>query len=161
ASGGEGVDLVLNSLTGEAIPKSLDVLRRGGRFLEIGKAGIWTAEQMQAARPDVSYFPIYLGETDPTELRSLLVWLMEQLASGAIKPLPTRAFPLTEAAGAFRFMAQAKHIGKIVLTDETAAQAHDVRADATYLVTGGLGSLGLLVARWMVGRGARRLVLVG
>src|SRR6185369_15044825 len=59
---GEGIDIVLNSLAGEFIPRSLSTLRAGGRFLEIGKAGIWTDEQMVAARPDITYFPIQLGE---------------------------------------------------------------------------------------------------
>ena len=158
-TGGEGIDLVLNSLTGEAIPKSLGLLRGGGRFLEIGKAGIWTVERMAAARPDVSYFPIYLGQGDPAELRSMLLRLTEAFDSGAMTLLPVRAFPMAQASSAFRFMAQAKHIGKLVLTQDAGAPA--VRSDATYLITGGLGSLGLLLARWMVERGARRLVLVG
>jgi acyl transferase domain-containing protein/NADPH:quinone reductase-like Zn-dependent oxidoreductase/NAD(P)-dependent dehydrogenase (short-subunit alcohol dehydrogenase family)/acyl carrier protein len=158
-TGGEGIDLVLNSLTGEAIPKSLGLLRAGGRFLEIGKAGIWTEERMSAARPDVSYFPIYLGQADPAVLRSMLVALGEAFDSGALDLEPVRAFPMAQASSAFRFMAQAKHIGKLVLTEE--AGAPGVRADATYLITGGLGSLGLLLAGWMVERGARRLVLVG
>jgi len=158
-TGGEGIDLVLNSLTGEAIPKSLGLLRGGGRFLEIGKAGIWTVERMSAARPDVSYFPIYLGEVEPAQLRSMLLWLTEALDSGDVKLLPVRAFPMAQASSAFRFMAQAKHIGKLVLTEDTGAPV--VRPDATYLITGGLGSLGLVLARWMVERGARRLVLVG
>ncbi len=159
ASGGEGVDLVLNSLTGDFIPKSLGLLRRGGRFLEIGKAGIWSVEQMSAARDDVSYFPIYLGGVEPAQLRSMLLWLMEEFDSAALKPLPVRAFPMAQASSGFRFMAQAKHIGKIVLTDGAGTPA--VRPDATYLITGGLGSLGLLAAGWMVERGARRLVLAG
>ena len=157
---GEGVDVVLNSLAGEFIPKSLGVLRAGGRFLEIGKTGIWTEGQVAAVRKDVAYFPIYLGEVEPGLLRSMLVRLMDELAAGVLKPLPSRRFPMHEASAAFRFMAQAKHIGKIVLTAEQASPVA-IRGDATYLVTGGLGSLGLLVARWMVERGARHLMLVG
>jgi acyl transferase domain-containing protein/NADPH:quinone reductase-like Zn-dependent oxidoreductase/acyl carrier protein/SAM-dependent methyltransferase len=157
---GEGVEVVLNSLSGEFISRSLGVLRAGGRFLEIGKAGIWTAEQMAAARKDVAYFPIYLGDVDPELLRAMLRRVMDDLAAGALTPLPIRSFPFAEAASAFRYMAQAKHIGKIVLIPENAGPPA-IRGDATYLVTGGLGSLGLLVARWLVDRGARHLALVG
>ena len=148
-SRGEGVDVVLNSLAGEFIPKSLGVLRAGGRFLEIGKAGIWTAEQVEAVRKDIAYFPIYLGEVEPALLRSMLLRLMDELAAGVLTPLPLRRFPMGEASAAFRFMAQAKHIGKIVLTAEESG-APSIRGDATYLVTGGLGSLGLLLSRWII-----------
>src|SRR6185312_11467644 len=64
ATAGEGVDVILNSLTGDAIPKSLSVLRTGGRFCEIGKRGIWSPEEVAAARPDASYFKIFLAEVD-------------------------------------------------------------------------------------------------
>ena len=115
-TGGEGVDLVLNSLTGDFIPKSLGVLRRRGRFLEIGKAGIWSREQMTLAREDVAYFPIYLGEVPAELLREMLQRLLQELAAGRLRPLRRREFPLAAAADAFRHMAQAKHIGKVVIT---------------------------------------------
>ncbi len=157
---GEGLDVVLNSLAGEFIPQSLGVLRAGGRFLEIGKTGIWTEGQVAALRKDVAYFPIYLGEVDPGILRSMLLRLMAELAAGILTPLPLRPFPMAEATAAFRFMAQAKHIGKIVLTAEQATPPPIV-GDATYLLTGGLGSVGLILARWLVARGARHLMLLG
>jgi NADPH:quinone reductase-like Zn-dependent oxidoreductase/acyl carrier protein len=161
-SGGEGVDLVLNSLTGDFIPKSLAVLRQGGRFLEIGKAGIWTPEQMQAARPDVSYFPIYLGLVEPDRIQQMVTGLLDEYAAGRLSPLRRREFPLASAPDAFRYMAQAKHIGKVVLMHRDAAwEGVAPHAGSTYLVTGGLGSLGLRIARWLVERGATHLVLVG
>ena len=161
-TGGAGVDIVLNSLAGDFIDRSVSVLRRGGCFLEIGKAGIWTQEQMTAARPDVAYFPIYLGSVDLAIVQQMLRELMDAFESRELVPLPIRRFALTEAVEAFRFMAQAKHIGKIVVTIEGGAPARPaVRADATYLITGGLGALGLEVARHLVSRGARHLVLAG
>jgi myxalamid-type polyketide synthase MxaB len=161
-TGGEGVDIVLNSLAGEFIEKSVSSLRRGGCFLEIGKAGIWTQEQMTAVRPDISYFPIYLGDVDFSVLQQMFAVLMEGFASKRLTPLPCRKFALTEAADAFRYMAQAKHIGKIVIGVEADGAADAVvRPDATYLITGGLGGLGLEVARQLVRRGARHLVLTG
>jgi len=161
-TGGTGVDIVLNSLAGEFIDRSVSVLRRGGCFLEIGKAGIWTEEQMTAVRPDVAYFPIYLGSVDLAIVQQMLRELMDAFESRQLVPLPIRRFALTEAVDAFRFMAQAKHIGKIVVNVDGGAPARpSVRADATYLITGGLGALGLEVARHLVSRGARHLVLAG
>ncbi len=61
-TGGKGVDVVLNSLAGEFIPKTLSVVAKNGRFIEIGKAGIWSEQQMRESRPDVSYFPFDLGD---------------------------------------------------------------------------------------------------
>jgi acyl transferase domain-containing protein/NADPH:quinone reductase-like Zn-dependent oxidoreductase/aryl carrier-like protein len=169
-TGGEGVDVVLNSLNGEFIPASLGALRRGGRFVEIGKIGVWEAERVAALGRDVAYLPFDLGqvrETRPELVRSTLEELGRMLHAGEIQPLPFRSFPLHDAASAFRFMAQARHVGKVVLTtpDEPTADGPAppvrLRGDASYLITGGLGALGLHVARWMVGQGVRDLTLVG
>ncbi|MGE3806112.1 MAG: SDR family NAD(P)-dependent oxidoreductase, partial [Gemmataceae bacterium] len=161
---GRGVDLVLNSLSsGEFIPKSLSVLCRGGHFLEMGKRGIWTAEQVRALRPDVSYSVVALerlGIENPAALGAMLRELMEQFAAGQFRPLPATVYPLANAAAALQCMQQARHIGKIVLQVPPALEGL-LRADATYLITGGLGGLGLLTARWLVTRGARHLVLLG
>jgi myxalamid-type polyketide synthase MxaB len=169
-TGGQGVDIVLNSLAGEYIPKSLSVLGANGRFVEIGKRDIWDERQVAQLRSDVSYFVFDLGEVrlqDPALIRSMLCELMQAFEARALKPLPRQVFPIEEAASAFRYMAQAKHIGKIVVTQrgaipEPAAEASEFFAtERTYLITGGLGGLGLRVARWMVERGARHLVLMG
>jgi len=166
ATGGEGVDVVLNSLAGEFIPASFRALKADGRFLELGKRGIWSAEQAAAARPRARYLPYDLVGPmvdEPDRLSALLRTLLDDLASGALQPLPIRAFPLAAAGEAFRLMAQAKHIGKLVLTQPAAGPAprSHIRPDATYLVTGGLGRLGLVVAEWLVEQGARHLALVG
>ena len=158
---GEGVDIVMNSLAGDFIEKSVSVMRQGGRFLEIGRAGIWTAEQMAAARPDITYFPILLRHDHLELIQSMLVDLAAAFESETLLPLPRRTFALRNAVEAFRYMAQARHIGKVVLSidDPEAASVALLRADASYLVTGGLGALGLNVARWMVSGGARHIVL--
>ncbi|HEY9226744.1 MAG TPA: SDR family NAD(P)-dependent oxidoreductase, partial [Gemmatimonadaceae bacterium] len=161
ATNGQGVDIVLNSLAGDFIPKSLGVLRRGGRFIEIGKTDIWDATRVAAEYPGIGYSALYLGEVtaaDPQYIRNMLLELLQDFESGTLTPLPVHAFPLEKAVDAFRFMAQAKHTGKVVLTQHHGSQ---VRADATYLVTGGLGGLGLLVARSLAADGARHLVLMG
>jgi len=84
------------------------------------------------------------------------------LESGLLQPLRHEVFPAEDVVKAFRHMAQAKHIGKIVITQPAPASgATGLREDATYLVTGGLGALGLRVADWLVQRGARSVVLTG
>jgi acyl transferase domain-containing protein/NADPH:quinone reductase-like Zn-dependent oxidoreductase len=158
---GEGVDIVLNSLAGEFIERSLSVLRPGGRFLELGKNAVWTPEKVAARRPDVAYHAIYLGG-DGQAVQSIFPGLLEEFASGDLRPLPVRTFHLREAVSAFRFMAQAKHIGKIVLLHDAHARAQRaIRPEGTYLITGGSGALGLQVARLLAQRGARHLVLAG
>ena len=86
--------------------------------------------------------------------------LLHAFADGSLKPLPRHDFSLTQAPTAFRFMAQARHIGKIVLTPPSAG-APQCRTDGTYLITGGLGALGLLVARRLAEQGAGHLLLLG
>jgi NADPH:quinone reductase-like Zn-dependent oxidoreductase/NADP-dependent 3-hydroxy acid dehydrogenase YdfG len=160
ATRGEGVDLVLNSLSGEFIPHSLSTLRRGGCFLEIGKTGIWSAARVREARADVEYHTIALdGLTlqDPVLVGAMLREIVEQVESGDLQPLPSRTFPLDDAPSAFRYMAQAKHTGKVVLT----TPGVHFSSDATYLIAGGLGGLGLVTAGWMADSGAKNLVLIG
>ncbi|HMD83202.1 MAG TPA: SDR family NAD(P)-dependent oxidoreductase [Terriglobia bacterium] len=169
-TGGQGVDIVLNSLAGEFIPKSLSLLRANGRFLEIGKTGIWDEGRVAQHKSNISYFVIAFDQmiVDKSAfVGTMLDDLVEKFREGILKPLPRRIFPIEEARSAFRYMAQAKHTGKIVVTlnghADTAPSFGPIsfRSDATYLVTGGLGGLGLLLARWMVDRGARHLVLLG
>ena len=164
-TGGEGVDLVLNSLTGAAIPKSLELLREGGRFLEIGKAEIWDEKRVGAVNPKAAYHAIDLAkiiESDPAALRRMFAQLTAEIADGALKPPPISTFAFDDGASAFRYMAQARHIGKIVLAQDGEARAREsIKSDATYLVTGGLTGLGLLTAEWLVERGARHLALIG
>jgi acyl transferase domain-containing protein len=167
-TGGRGVDVVLNSLAEEFVPRSLSALADNGRFVEIGKRGIWTAEQVSAVKPHATYYIVDLaaksGE-EPALTQSLLREIVALVDADEFQPLPYQVFPLAEAASAFRAMAQGKHTGKIVVTHPPAGAGHNerppVRADATYLITGGLTGLGLLVAQRLVGEGARHLVLMG
>ena len=157
------MDLVLNSLVGEFIPKSLSVLAPGGRFLEIGKREIWDQERANRVRSGVAYVAYDLAELasrEPEQLQNVFQELTAALQAGELTALPRRVFPIQEVATAFRYMAQAKHIGKIVITQgrdgvgllEEASPAF--RPDRSYLITGGLGALGLQIAGWMVARGA-------
>jgi NADPH:quinone reductase-like Zn-dependent oxidoreductase/acyl carrier protein len=154
-----GVDIVLNSLTGDFIPASLSVLVKGGCFLEIGKRGVWTNEQMAAARPDVAYHCYDLGDQCTQDLalaRTLMEKMARRLEDGSLKPLPGRDFRMEQAPAAFRYMAQARHIGKVVLTLRENAGVR-----GAWLITGGLGALGLQLAAWLAKQGARELILIG
>jgi epothilone polyketide synthase D len=170
---GRGVDLVLNSLAGEAIPKSLSVLATGGRFLEIGKRDIYADSRIGLLpfQRNLSFFAIDLLRMrleKPEVVQSLTREVAQRLADGTFKPLPYTRFPASSVADAFRYMAQGKHTGKIVVTlddgtevkVETTAEPVPIRADAAYLITGGTGGLGLVFARRLVAQGARNLVLV-
>ena len=161
ASDGEGVDIVINSLAADFIPESLRLLRRGGRFIEIGKTGIWDAARVAMEFPGVEYFPFYLGELAAGRspyLREMLRSLLDDFDAGTLSPLPHRSYAIERAEEAFRYMGQGQHTGKIVITQHPAPRP---RPDASYLITGGLGSLGLVCARWLADAGARHIVLLG
>jgi myxalamid-type polyketide synthase MxaB len=162
-TGGEGVDVVLNSLTGEAINTSFAALGKGGRFVELGLLGIWTPEQVAARRPDVTYHTFELYQTvdrDPTLPHRTLGEVRAWFEARRLRPLPQRVFPVRNAVEAYRFLQQARHIGKVALSF-TPESTPAVRADGSYLITGGLGALGLCVAGQLVELGARHLVLAG
>ncbi|QLE45892.1 SDR family NAD(P)-dependent oxidoreductase (plasmid) [Nostoc sp. C052] len=169
---GQGVNLVLNSLTsGDAIAHSLAVIHPHGQFLEIGKRGVWDSQQVAQVRPDVAYKVIDLvrvSQEQPELIQSMLQELVEQFESELLQPPPIKIFSIQEVVNAYRYMQQAKHIGKIVISlssevleVKNLAFTDKLHGDSTYLITGGLGGLGLLVARWLVEQGAKNLVLVG
>jgi acyl transferase domain-containing protein/acyl carrier protein len=171
---GRGVDVVLNSLAGEAIPKSLSVLAPYGRFLEIGKRDIYQNSRL-GLRPfsrNLSFFAIDLSQLlrdRPAFIEQTLGDLMRQFEARELAPLPNKVYPIAQAPDAFREMASGKHIGKIVFSfADTAMPVQPApgapvqfRPDATYLVTGGVRGFGLAIAEWMIEHGARNLALVG
>jgi acyl transferase domain-containing protein/acyl carrier protein len=157
---GKGVDVVLNSLTSEGfIDATLRATAQNGRFAEIAKRDIWTPEQMAEARSDIAYEIVALDTvmfTEPERIRGLLTEVSEGLAKGEWTPLPAEIYPLTEARAAFRRMQQARHIGKIVVQIPSPLQP---RADRSYLITGGLGAIGLHTAAYLAQLGAGDMVL--
>ncbi|SNR59681.1 type I polyketide synthase [Actinomadura mexicana] len=157
ATGGEGVDVVLNSLAGELVDASLRVLPGGGHLVELGKTDRRDPEQVAAAYPGVVYRPVDLvPDTTPELIRTMLDDVVRLLRDGAVKPLPVRTWDVRAAPEAFRFMARALHVGKLVLTIPPAPDPA-----GTVLVTGGTGTLGALVAKHLAGPwGMRRLLLV-
>jgi NADPH:quinone reductase-like Zn-dependent oxidoreductase/acyl carrier protein len=171
---GAGIDIVLNSLSGDAVAAGLSVLGPYGRFIEIGRSDIYRNSPMSLGpfRANLSYSALDLERMcheRPDAVGDVLREVMRQVAVGELEPLPTTTFSIAKVSDAFRYMAEARHIGKIVLSlsrDEArnAAIVPDelgVRPDATYLITGGLGALGLAMAGALVEAGARHLVLIG
>jgi acyl transferase domain-containing protein/NADPH:quinone reductase-like Zn-dependent oxidoreductase/acyl carrier protein len=174
-TGGQGVDLVLNSLSGPFIPASFALLRGHGRFVELGKRDYYEDRKL-GLRPflkNLSYSLVDLRsmfQQRPLAVQALLRQVRSGFEAKDLQPIPHRSFPIARVADAFHVMAKAEHTGKLVVVlegKETAPIAPSstglasFRADATYLVTGGLGGIGLMLARWLVERGARHLVLVG
>jgi myxalamid-type polyketide synthase MxaB len=161
---GRGVDIALNSLVGEYITRTMSVLAPNGRFVEIGKIELWDQAKVAAFRKDIAYLFFDIGEVasgDPNLVQAMLQAVLAELTEGHLQPLPYVAFSIGEAEQAFRFMAQSKHIGKIVVLQKPPVrrQTLPIRGESTYLVTGGFGGLGLRVARWLIDQGARHLAL--
>jgi myxalamid-type polyketide synthase MxaB len=158
---GKGVDIVLNSLADDFIERSVSVLAENGRFIEIGKRGIWSQEQFAKVQPKGFYAVVDLV-LDASRNDELVPQLFEQVMqgfeSGTLRPLPLRAYPASQVIEAFRFMAMGRHTGKLVIVPEHQFALHN---DATYLITGAFGGLGLATAEWLVEQGARHLALIG
>ncbi|WP_420138945.1 SDR family NAD(P)-dependent oxidoreductase [Sphingomonas sp.] len=169
---GAGVDVVLNSLAGEAMRRSLALVKPFGRFLELGKRDFYenSSVGLRPFRHNVTYYGI---DADQLPLRrpKLAAALFDEITSlfekGALRALPHRTFDFADAEDAFRLMQSSGHIGKIVLTPgetlpqaSAAAKAFIARADHSYLVTGGVDGFGLEAARWLVRCGAKHLALV-
>ena len=189
ATDGRGVDIVLNSLAGEAINRNLRILKPFGRFIELGKRDYYenTKIGLRPFRNNISYFGVdadQLMSERPALTRRLFGEMMRLFDEGVLHPLPYHAFEAEDIVDAFRYMQQARQIGKIVITYhheivpthvaqlapsvegmDTAAVSPPQRlilpADASYLVTGGLTGFGLKSAEWLASKGARYLVLVG
>jgi acyl transferase domain-containing protein/NADPH:quinone reductase-like Zn-dependent oxidoreductase/NAD(P)-dependent dehydrogenase (short-subunit alcohol dehydrogenase family)/acyl carrier protein len=167
-TGGRGVDVVLNSLADQFVDRSFAVIAPNGRFLEIGKRGIWEPERAAGLNRAIDYF-IVDWSVDAQENPALIGSMLRELAAafdrGELDSLPHRTFPIREAKAAFRFMAQGRHTGKVVVSHEEMLRpgtgSSNLDAQGTYLISGGLHGLGLMTAQWLVDRGARYLVLTG
>lgn len=178
ATNREGVDVVLNSLPGEAITKSLSLLRAYGRFLEIGKTDIYQNRMIGLLpfQDNLSYFAIDLDRMlrqRPNYIRGLFSEVMRHFELGHYRPLEFTRYGVQDTIDAFRFMSQRKNIGKVVvsITDAKTDASQSttghgksktglVRRDGIYLITGGTGALGLRVAEWLADQGAGTIALI-
>ena len=171
-----GVDVVLNSLAGEAINRNFRVLKPFGRFIELGKRDFYenTKIGLRPFRNNISYFGVdadQLMQVRPGLTRQLFAEVMQLFSDAVLHPLPYTVFDANDIVSAFRYMQQAKQIGKIVVTYHQPVHRihsaikpikHELKLnpDATYLVTGGLSGFGLKTAGWLAAKGARHLVLI-
>ena len=155
ATGGGGVNVILNSLAREFVDASLRLLPQGGRFVELGKTDIRETAAVSVAHRGVVYRAFDLPEAGLDRIQQMLVELGALFGRGVLRPLPTRSWDVRRAPEAFRFVAQARHVGKVVLTIP-----RPLAPAGTVLITGGPGTLGSLVARHLVARhGVRHLLL--
>ncbi|MFE9929938.1 SDR family NAD(P)-dependent oxidoreductase [Streptomyces sp. NPDC005533] len=173
-TGGRGVDVVLNSLTGAALARGLEVLAEDGRFVEVGKKDIHGERTMGLApfRKAVSFAAVDLEGLvmrRPERFARLFRAVWDAVEAGLLTALPVTHYTFADAPEALRAMSHGDHIGKFVLfgphtVDRVVADPlpHGrFRPDGTYLVTGGLGDLGLSLAEHLVARGATALALLG
>jgi polyketide synthase 5 len=174
---GYGVDVVLNSLTGPAQGAGINLLSFGGRFVEIGKRDIYGDTRMGLFpfRRNLTFYAVDLGlmsVTHPAQMRELLTTVYRLTADGTLPMPESTHYPLAEAATAIRVMSAAEHTGKLILdiphTGRSSVvlppeQVEVFRPDGSYIITGGLGGLGLFLAEKMAsangGAGAGRIVL--
>lgn len=173
ATGGRGVDAVLNSLSGEFIPRSLAVLAPFGRFLEIGKVDIHANRKigLQVLRDNLSYHVIDMAQylkTRSVAASALVREIGEAVADSLYLPLPNRVFPAEKIGDAMRLMARGKHLGKLVLdfgSDEHEAgpiteKGRLFSSDITCLIAGGTSGFGFETAKWLASNGVRHLALL-
>lgn len=174
ATGGRGVDVVLNALSGAGIDKGLECLAPFGRFVEIGKRDLAQDKPigLKSLYCNNSYSVIDLStiaQERPERLERLLADVAEHVAQGIYRPLTATPFPVSRTADAMRLLSKAQHIGKVVVTfDEPEVEVElaldqpmRLSADASYLVTGGLRGFGVAVADGLSRQGAGRLLLAG
>jgi polyketide synthase 5 len=172
---GYGVDIVLNSLSGPAQRAGLELLSFGGRFVEIGKRDIYGDTRMGLFpfRRNLAFYAVDLALltlTNPRTLRRVLETVFQKIADGVL-PIPeTTHYTLHDGATAVRVMSAAEHTGKLVLDVPHTGQIRVVvppeqakvfRRDGAYIISGGLGGLGLFLAEKMAAAGCGRIILNG
>tara|TARA_B100000029_G_scaffold516253_2_gene628084 strand:- start:92024 stop:98293 length:6270 start_codon:yes stop_codon:yes gene_type:complete len=170
---GQGVDIILNTLTSQGMKASMSVLADYGRFIEIGKIGLLENDfiDLKYFDQNKSYHPIDLSQIikeKPDRVRKVLEKIINMFSEGTIKPLPYKSYSLGDARNAFRFMAQARHIGKLLLLDDDKlipCQLSDnqtaIRPGGKYLITGGGGGIGEILIRWLLERKAGSVIITG
>ena len=173
---GLGIDVVLNSLSGEAINRNFQILKPFGRFLELGKRDFYenTKIGLRPFRNNISYFGIdadQLLQVHSEFTKKMYLEMMSLFSEGILHPLPYKAFEADDVVDAFRYMQQSRQIGKIVITyrnginkihypKQERPKSLCLSPQSTYLITGGLSGLGLKTAEWLAKKGAKHLVLI-
>lgn len=173
----QGIDVVLNSISGEAIWQNLSILKPFGRFLELGKRDFYENSKigLKPFRNNISYFGIDADQL-LVERKDLAEKLFKELMiifeAGNLQPLPYREFLPEDIVPAFRYMQQSKQIGKIVINftdnfvpgktmaEEIEQQKLPLSSKFSYLVTGGTSGFGLKTVEWLIANGAKQLILL-
>ncbi|WP_292989091.1 type I polyketide synthase [Mycobacterium sp.] len=156
ATGGRGVDVVLDSLAGDFVDASLRLVAPGGVFLEMGKTDIREVAEVAAEYSGVRYRAFDLFEAGADHIERMLTELAALFEDATLRPLPVTTFDVRRAPAALRYLSQARHTGKVVLT------MPDAWALGTVVITGGTGMAGSALARHVVANhGVRNLVLIG
>lgn len=167
---GRGIDIVLNSLTSEGFKEAtLHACANGARFVEMSKLSIWKPDEVYRIRPDVQYTIADVSSLDPDEWRRLMQNLNEYLEKKIVNPIPYVRFDGTNIREALRYLQKAKQIGKVVcVMPELKLERGEMKVfnqlfydRSTYLITGGLGGIGFEVAKWMLDKGAKHIILAG
>ena len=172
ATDGKGVDVVLNSLAGPMLTRSLGLLAPYGRFLELGLRDVLDNAPLDLGpfARNLSFSVVDLGSMlrdRPDQAGEILREVFDWVKKGVLKPLTSSCHPLSELPQVLHTMAQGRHLGKLLIDgrDPQArvrlSHAIRVRAEASYVISGGLGGLGLGVAGWLADQGARHLLLLG
>ncbi|MCA3359588.1 MAG: SDR family NAD(P)-dependent oxidoreductase [Roseomonas sp.] len=165
----DGVDVVLNSLAGIMMERSLALLKPFGRFIELGKRDFAEGRRagLGAFRRNISYFAVdadALPRARPALAEALLRDIAARLADGTLLPLPYRAFPAEESEAAFRQLQASSHIGKLVISppleSNSSAAPWEPDEAGCYVVLGGTQGFGLECAKWLAAAGARRIALI-
>ena len=171
ATAGRGVDVLINSLTGRFIAQSMKCLAPFGRFIELGKADIYRNNKLnlECLGENISYFVVdvdRLAAQKPDLHRQMLTDVMSLFERGELRPQEITEYPISKLPEAMKFMTRAAYRGKIVMNMQEdrlrtlPPRNADFHAERCYLISGGASGFGLEIARWMVSRGARHLVLL-
>ena len=172
---GEGVDVVLNSLTGESLVASWECISPFGRFVEIGKKDIQSHKSlpMFPFAHNVSFSAFDLMEIiqrKPDIIQKSSQSLIKLMIEHKLRPIhPLQMYGLSQVEQAFRMMQSGRNVGKMVVEmrkDEVvktvveSKPTYSFEPNGAYVIAGGLGGIRRSIARWMVSRGARQLVLL-
>ena len=166
-----GVDVVLNSLAGEFMERSLSCLRPFGRFVELGKRDYVsnTHVGLRPFRKNLSYFGVDVDQLISGKAgvgRKVFADLMRQVEKHELTPLPHTVFPGATVADAFHLLQHSWHVGKVVAqpvdiaTVPAATKPWTVAGDRTHIITGAFSGFGMETAKWLADQGARYLVLM-
>ncbi|KAF2441997.1 reducing type I polyketide synthase [Karstenula rhodostoma CBS 690.94] len=169
-----GVDVVINSLSGTLMEASWSCVAPFGRFVEIGlkDAHLRRNLPMHTFTKNVSFSSvdmelIFLRKDHMCE--RLLREVFDLFAQGTLKVAQPQLYSLGEIQEAFRYLQSGKSSGKMVVevgTEDVLPivqgqySSYRLREDASYIIAGGLGSIGRSIARWLVSRGAKNLILL-